>query len=208
MSNQVEGQNHGEAISRSLPLFMLLLGKKNHGCLCPVLLLHFAQKTCSFLTPPSQGGPTPHTATSIQNAALLGCSSAHACVKEVHFDGGRTYLSNASKQPWLLSAAGTDVVKIRDYQELQKTVDPETSELTSLVMVSNPRLFIPGRKEDLHIATTQFTATRATLSDGKSGVKVRSNLQIIRSRSREGYQCLTVSGPCRAAGSSSRTAHG
>eukprot|EP00884_Botryococcus_braunii_P009607 jgi/Botrbrau1/18648/Bobra.0367s0084.1 len=78
---------------------------------------------------------------------------------------------------WLKRAIGTDVVKIRDYQELQKNFDPETSELTSLVMVSNPRLFIPGRKEDLQIATTLFTATRATLSDGRAGVKMAASVR-------------------------------
>lgn len=69
-------------------------------------------------------------------------------------------------------AAGTDVVKIRDYQELHKKHDPDTSELISLSMVSSPRLFIPGRKDDLQIATTHFTATQTKLPDGSLGVKV------------------------------------
>lgn len=72
----------------------------------------------------------------------------------------------------LCFAAGTDVVKIRDYQELHKKHEPETGELVSLSMVSSPRLFIPGRKDDLQIATTHFTATQTKLPDGSLGVKV------------------------------------
>jgi hypothetical protein len=70
------------------------------------------------------------------------------------------------------------VVKIRDYQEITKAVDPDTLQLTSLTMVSNPKLFVPGRKDDLHIATTNFSATRTIMPDGTPGVEVRPHRQL------------------------------
>jgi hypothetical protein len=72
------------------------------------------------------------------------------------------------------------VVKIRDYQEITKAVDPDTLQLTSLTMLSNPKLFVPGRKDDLHIATTNFSATRSIMPDGTPGVEVCPHDQLIQ----------------------------